>query len=76
MTALHLLALVGYFCVLYTFIEYRHREICAESDARINFENHQRTFKAAHGTLREWNEAMDAQELYWYRGRKFSTLTS
>lgn len=70
MTTLHLLAIAGYFLCLYEFIAMRHQEICAESNARINFENRQRTFKAAYGTLREWNEAMDAQELYWNRGMK------
>lgn len=35
MTALYLLALAGYFLILFEYIAMRHRDICAESDARM-----------------------------------------
>ena len=70
MTALHLLALAGYFLILFEFIAMRHRDICAESNEIINRANSRRIGFACFRELSEWNEALEAQELYWNRGTK------
>ena len=57
MTTLQLLALAGYFLILIEYIAMRHRDICAESDARI-----EETFKYSTG--------LRPVLLYWNRGTK------
>lgn len=56
MTALHLLALAGYFLILFEFIAMRHRVICAESDldTRISL---------LYGNNTDW------EVFYYYRNR-------
>lgn len=67
-----LILILAYLIFLFEYVRMGHRVICAESDARINFENRTRTFSAAFGSTHDWNEAMDAQEFYWYRGRRWT----
>ena len=70
MTTLHLLALAGYFLILFEFIAMRHRDICAESDARIDIELANRISKARPHPTQDWAEALASQWLYWNRGTK------
>lgn len=62
MTALHLLALAGYFFCLYEYIAMRHRDICTESDDAIY-----REFLIDAYQRRATQESM---KLYWNRGTK------
>ena len=71
MTTLHLLALAGYFLILFEYIAMRHRDICAESDARISAEIDERCFAAVlQPTMDDWHEAFRSQCLYFNRGTK------
>lgn len=72
MTAIHLLALAGYFIVLFEYIAMRHRVICAESDLEIIVQYDGWIFD--HCTIFEyWPKLVitnRAVELYWDRGTK------
>lgn len=68
MTILPLLSLSGYFLFLAEFIAMRHRDICAESDARIGLEVTMQIFSADY--CKDIDEAEMAEELYWNRGTK------
>ena len=71
MTALHLLALAGYFLCLYEYIAMRHRDICAESDARIGrMNNLQNFYVTGIVDIDALDDAILAQKLYWNRGTK------
>lgn len=63
MTTLHLLALAGYFLLFFEYIALRHRDICAESDARMDAQ-----FFCGRTPLNStiWR----AQKLYLLRGTK------
>lgn len=62
MTTIHLLALAGYFLILFEYIAMRHRDICAESDDAIY-----REFLIDAYQRRATQESM---KLYWNRGTK------
>lgn len=68
MTTLHLLALAGYFLILFEYIAMRHRDICAESDARIGLEVTMQIFSANY--VEDIEKAEMAESLYWNRGTK------
>ena len=63
MTALPLLALAGYFLILFEFIAMRHRDICAESDARMDAQ-------FFYGRTPLNSTIWRAQKLYLLRGTK------
>ena len=67
MTALPLLALAGYFLILFEFIAMRHRDICAESDARMILSMEVSLNTASFDEAREVGTAIN---LYWNRGTK------
>ena len=70
MTPLHLLALAGYFLLLAEYIAMRHRDICAESDARMDFALWHRDMIASYEINGDFWEAIEAQILYLNRGTK------
>lgn len=71
MTALPLLALAGYFLILFELIAMRHRDICAESDARIVLKfQYERGDAFDLGDIDAWEDKCLAQALYWSRGTK------
>ena len=63
MTPLHLLALAGYFLILAEFIAMRHRDICAESDVRMDAQ-------FFYGRTPLNSTIWRAQKLYLLRGTK------
>lgn len=63
MIALHLLALAGYFLILFEYIAMRHRDICAESDARMDAQ-------FFYGRTPLNSTIWRAQKLYLLRGTK------
>ena len=67
MTTLPLLALAGYFLILFEYIAMRHRDICAESDARMILSMEVSLNAASFDDAREVGTAIT---LYWNRGTK------
>lgn len=67
MTTLPLLALAGYFLILFEYIAMRHRDICAESDARIlrQYDGWVYHSNPVNKSLMIWSSL-----LYWNRGTK------
>ena len=63
MTHLRLLALAGYFLILFEYIAMRHRDICAESDARMDAQ-------FFYGRTPLNSTIWQAQKLYLLRGTK------
>ena len=62
MTTLHLLALAGYFLILFEYIAMRHRDICAESDDAI--------YREFLIDAYQWRATQESMKLYWNRGTK------